>query len=211
MTRALLVALALLGATTAQADRGAFTLDVGGGGTLQRVPAPFTSGGASTLGFAPSVQLHARFALTNMFEVGASGFFEVPGTYFHNGVVVEQSGGVYPGTLRHAYHRYGALVGARAVFGMVWGPYVQLEVGWAHRSYDGLTAIDDTNPSYPQDYFLGLGSLVRDNLVGAATVGIQWTGDNFVVALAPRFDFVVGRDSTFNFTLPLTVGWAFYP
>lgn len=201
---------ALLASPSAFADRGALSFDLGGGMALQNVAAPYTQGAAPLLGFDPTFQLGARYALTNMFELTLEGWFEIPATYFHNNVNVVLDGKTYSGTLQHNSHRYGALAGVRAVFGYAWRPFVGLEVGWAHRSFDDLKHIDDRDPATPIDYQLDLKGTTRDNLTAAAYVGLQWVGDNFSVSLSPRFDYVIGIDAAWTLTLPLTIGWSFY-
>jgi hypothetical protein len=195
---------------SAFADRGALTLDVGGGIAVEGVAAPYVSGGTRLWGFDPAVQLALRYAVTHVFEITVDGVFTTPSVWYHNAAVVSQGGASYTGTLQHKLYRVGALVGVRAVFGLTWRPFVQLQVGWSHRSFYGFRHIDDQEPGLAQDYYLSLPPVSRESFVAAASGGIQWCGDNLCVSLAPRLEWLVGANPMPVISIPVSIGWSFY-
>lgn len=201
----------LLVAVPASADRGAITVDAGGGLTALSVAAPFASPTKSLTSSAPVAWLGGRYAFSNSFEVGVAAFYEPSVNLFHNGVTVETANGQFPGTLNHQLHRYGGLVGARYVRGMVFRFTAGLDLGWSHRVYAGFRHIDDTDAANPVDYGLDLPAFSTDNLVVAPLAGIEWAaGDHWSLSLLPRFEVLVGPDMTYAITVPLVVSWSWY-
>ena len=91
--------LCALAPCSSLADRGALSLEGGGGLTALNQPAPYASPSASTLGGAATIVLGGRYALTNSWEVALWGFYEPPVTYWHNGVTTVTADGAFPGTL----------------------------------------------------------------------------------------------------------------
>jgi hypothetical protein len=88
---------------------------------------------------------------------------------------------------------------------------VGVDLGWSHRSYSKLDAINDSNRSAPFDYGLGLSSYSADNLVVSPVLGLEWVvGDHYSLSLMPRFEFLVGKDRTWAFTAPLTFSWSWF-
>lgn len=206
-----LSAFVVLFSTAAAADRGAITIDAGGGLTALSLPAPFAVPSKSLTSSSATAWLGGRYALTNSFELGASAFYEPPVEVFHNGVVVHTSNGEFPGTLNHRLQRYGGLVGARYVRGMVFRFTAGLELGWSHRSYSAFRHIDDTNPANPVDYGLSLPEFTTDNVVIAPLAGVEWAvGDHWSVSVLPRFEILAGPDMTYAVTVPLLVSWSWY-
>lgn len=203
--------IAVLFSTAATADRGAITIDAGGGLTAISLPAPFAIGANNLSSSSATAWLGGRYAISNSFELAASAFYEPPVDVFHNGVVVHTSNGDFPGTLEHKIQRYGGLVGARYVRGMIFRFTAGLELGWSHRAYSGFRHIDDTDPANPVDYGLALPSFTTDNVVIAPLAGIEWAaGDHWSVSLLPRFELLAGPDMTYAVTVPLVVSWSWY-
>ena len=203
--------LCVLVSAVALADRGALSVEGGGGMTALNQPAPYASPSASTLGGAATIVLGARYALTNNWEATVWGFYEPQVAYFHNGINITTSDGAFPGTLSEQLTRFGGLAGVRHVWGSVFRFAVGLDVGWSHRSYSKLDAINDTSPSAPVDYGLGLASYSTDNLVLSPMLGVEWAvGDHYSFSLMPRFELLIGRDKTWAFTAPLCFSWSWY-
>jgi hypothetical protein len=205
----LLVALTV--PRTAFADRGALTLDVGAGGTVLALRAPYapSSGPAPGLSFLASLGL--RYALENWVEIEASSYVEPPVTYFHNGVAVRAPGGPFRGTLKHRFYRYGALLGGRVVSGKVWRVLAAADVGWSHRAYSGFQHIDDSHPNAPRDFGLSLPDFTLDNWVLCATAGIEWAeGDRWSVSFLPRYEQLLGASSTFALSARLFFSFSWY-
>ena len=206
---ALIVLLSLPGLV--RAERGSLSAEVGGGLTLSSMPAPGVRAAPELWGFDASVELAVRYGLFHWLEVGARAFFAPPSTWYHHGAVVEQGGESYRGTLVHESFGLGAAAGLRLVLGHEWRPYLQLDVGWAHRSFDEVRLLGDSPSGAVQDLGLGLGSSSRDDALLSLGVGLQWTGDHFFVSVSPRFDCIAGSAPAFAFTLPVALGWSFYP
>ena len=200
-----------IAAPAALADRGALSLDVGAGGSMLALPAPYAPSSASTPGTSFTTSLGLRYALSNWLEFEASAFFEPPVTYFHNGVTVRAQGADLAGTLRHRFYRYGFLVGARLVTGKVWRFLGGASVGWSHRAYSNFQHVDDSQPNNARDYQLSLADLTRDNLVVSALAGIEWAvGDHWSLSLLPRYEQLLGADSTFALSARIVFSWSWY-
>ncbi len=206
----LLVAITVCGGV-ASADRGALTVDVGGGVTGLRLGAPFARPQVAVNGVAPAVWLGGRYALRNELELALGGFYEPPVTYWHHNVTVPTERGEFPGTLTHRMHRYGAVVGARYLHGMVWRATVGLDVGWSRRGYSDFTHLDVSEVSGPIDYELALPAFRTDNFLLAPVVGLEWAaGDHWSLSLLPRVELLLGPDPTVAITVPLTLSWSWY-
>src|SRR3974390_2418470 len=72
----------------AHADRGALSVDLGGGAAGVFLPATFADPPKTQFGSAFHIRLGVRYAVLNWLEVTSSAFFDPPVTYFHNGVTV---------------------------------------------------------------------------------------------------------------------------
>jgi len=217
MKRALSISAAFFlgiaaGPRAALADRGALSLDIGAGGSTMALPAPYAAPSGSVQGTALLTSLGLRYALQNWIELATTAFFEPPVTYFHNGVTVTSQDRSFPGTLRHRFYRYGALVGGRVVTGKVWRFVAGADVGWSHRAYSDFHHINDvTDPSNPRDYRLPLPNVTRDNLVIALLAGVEWAeGDHWSLSLLPRYEQLLGTDSTFAISARFVFSWSWY-
>lgn len=208
---ALLLASALLASAPAGAERGALTAALGGGATLLNAPVPYAPDQPGMVGTSATIRGELRYALSHRLEVGLSGFFEPPTTYFHNGISLTTANGTFPGTLTDSMYRLGGAAGARYSWGMIVRPFVGGELGWSHRSYSALQHINDvTDPAHPRDYNLGLAAYGVDNPTLTAIAGIEWLGDHFSMALAPRLELLLGTETTWAFTVPFTLAWSWY-
>ncbi len=209
MRRLLLFPLLLSAA--AWADRGALTVDVAGGGVATAVPALHSETPSSTLSFDASIWLGGRYALGNNFEVTASGFFEPPATVFQNDVRLVAGSGVYPGTTRHQFLRFGAQAGVRLVLGMRFRLHLGVEAGWCQQSYSKVQHFDVSNPEAAVDYGLSLPDESHANLVVAPLLGVEWAaGDSWSVALLPRAQLMLGSGFSWAVIVPLQFSWSWY-
>ena len=192
------------------ADRGAITVDVGGGATGIVVAAPFSNPRKAVNGLGGTVWLGGRYGLTNNLELGVSAFYSPPVAYFHHDVVVPTARGEFPGTLTHQLGRFGGMVGARYLVGMVWRLTLGVDVGWSRRSYAGFQHID-VSGAEPADYELGLPDFTTDNLLVAPIIGLEWAaGDHWSISILPRGELLLGPDATFAVTVPLVFSWSWY-
>ena len=214
-----LLTVLTLGTAPAWADRGALSVDVGGGATATLLPSPAlgvfrTVQAVTTLTTAAEGYLGLRYALSNDFEVTLGAFYEPSVTVFHNGVTLEAVQPPLtqlPGTLRHQIVRYGALAGARRLWGSVWRLFVGGEVGWAHRSYTGFAHLDDRDPAAAFDYRLDLPSASIDSFVMSAGGGLEWAfADKMSLAVSPRLQLFLGRELTLAAILPVVFSFSWY-
>lgn len=192
--------LVLLWSGLAGADRGALSVDVGAGGVATEVPALHVATPKSTLSFDASFWLGGRYALSNGFEVSVTGFFEPPATVFQNDIEVVGDFGVFPGSTRHHFTRFGAQAGVRLVLGMRIRLHVGLEAGWCQGVYSKLQHFNVSSPEGAVDYGLVLPDVVRGAFVLSPLVGVEWTSaDSWSLSLLPRAQF---------FTAEHGIGWA---
>ncbi|MDP1918984.1 MAG: hypothetical protein Q8L14_22230 [Myxococcales bacterium] len=208
--RLFLVLLVLI-ATVAAADRRALSVDVAGSWNGGAVPAPMAANPKSTLGFGPAIWLGARYGLSHHLEATATGFFETPTTMFHNGLTLRSGGSDFVGTLQHSTTRFGGLVGARYVFGLVWRVHVGLEVGLSQRLNTQLLMIDDRDPSAPVDYGLMLPNASQTQFAISPVLGLEWqAGDHFSFAVLPRAQILVGGALSWAVIVPLQFSWSWF-
>lgn len=210
-TRAVIVAAALgLAPTLAAADRGALTLELGP--AVSAVAASPSQGtGSSTLGTGAGGTAGIRYAISNRFELAATGFWEAPADYFHSDVEMGSATGAVRGTLSERTQRYGALAGVRFVKGYVWRLHLGAEVGWAHESYTRRDLIDVSAPGNEHSLGLGLRDRVTDSLMLAPVTGVEWQfTDHWTVSVMPRLQFAVGGVNRLGLLVPVTVGYSWY-
>ena len=211
--------LVLCLALPAQADRGALTFELGGGGsgTLLTAPSPggFTLRTSTTTPVTSGTGwLGVRYALSNNLELGVSGFYEPTVSVFHNQIVLDSATpptSTFPGTLNHRHSAYGALAGARWVMGSVWRFSFGLDVGWARRNYTALAHYDDRNPTAATDYRLPLTDFATDMALLSAATGLEWAfSDKLSIAVLPRVHFGLGRGGVPALVLPVVVSYSWY-
>ena len=196
----------------ALADRGAVSVEGGAGWTTLNQPAPYAKPSAATLGGAASFSLGGRYGLSNDYELSLAGFFEPPVTYFHNSITIATSSGNFPGTLSEQQMRMGALLGLKRVWGSVFRFSLGLDAGWSHRAYSKLSALNDTHPNAIAAYDgLKLPDYSTDNVVVAPMAGLEWAlGDYSSVSVCQRVEFLLGKESTWAVSVPVTFAWSWY-
>ncbi len=210
MKRLLVLTLLSL-ASLASADRRALSVDVAGSWNGGAVPAPMAAAPKSTLGFGPAVWAGARYGLSHNLEATATAFFETPTTMFHNGLTLRSAGSDFVGTLEHSTMRFGGLVGARFVFGLVWRVHVGFEAGVSQRLNTQLRMIDDRDPSTPVDYGLGLANTAQTQLALSPVVGLEWqAGDHYSFSVLPRAQVLVGGPLAWSVIVPLQFSWSWF-
>lgn len=206
---ALSVFLILVAPAAARADRGALSLELGAGGSIVNVRAPYATGAPSQLGTSWATSLGASYGLSNHLELTGRFFWEPSEQFVHSGVTVQSAAGALTGSLREETQRFGALAGGRLVFGYVWRFFVGAEVGWSDRSFSRLDHFDVSSGT-PRSYGLRLAETSQSAIALAPTVGVQWTSDHYAIGMAPRFEILVGGASTWALVAPLTLAWSWY-
>ena len=206
----IITCILLCTASMAFADRRALSVDVGAGWNFAGVNAPGAFPPHSTLTMGPSVWLGGRYALTHHVEVSAVGFFDVPVTVAHNGIVLRTTAGDFPGTLVHQTLRYGGQAGARVVFGMVWKFVAGLDLGVSARNYSAQRMLNDVGPEVI-DYGLSLSDVTRVAFVASPLVGVEWAaGDKWSLAVLPRAQLQFGAQFEWAIIVPLQFSWSWY-
>jgi hypothetical protein len=205
----ILLVIALLPRVTA-ADRGALTLEVGPALTL--LPsAPSDGTGGSVNGTVGGVLLGGRYAVRNSLELTGAAFYEAAATFFHPGVHLASGAGSFDGTLSERTTRYGALVGARVVRGIVLQYHFGAEVGWAHQVFRSRDLVNVSDPANPHSFGLGLKDASHDALVLAPLAGVEWqVADHWTVAVTPRAELMLGGAGSFAFMVPVTMGYSWF-
>jgi hypothetical protein len=208
--RVLAVSVLVL-ATAAAADRGALTVDAAGGVSATSVAAPEASPAKSTTSFAGSIWLGARYALSNTLELTATGFFEPPVMIGQNGITLHDAAGDFPGTLTHAFTRYGGQVGARIVRGYDWRFVAGLELGFAQRAYSQLAMLNDSNPSNVVSYGLTLPDRNAPAFVVSPCIGVEWVpADAWSLSVLPRAQLLLGTGVTWAVVVPIQLSFSWW-
>jgi hypothetical protein len=203
-------ALVFVAARPARADKGALTLELGGGVAILRAPAQYADNSAAQVGSVPEIVVAGRYALTNWLELSATAFGEPSESFFVPGTTITSDAGKLTGTLQMDVQRYGLLAGVRLLHGNVWRLIVGADVGWALTMYSSMHLIDDSGPSAGRDFGLALPDKNVNCLVLAPSAGVSWVGDKLSVTLVPRFEVLVVGPATWAISIPLTIGWDFY-
>src|SRR5262245_1260229 len=137
----------LLAPGVTRADRGALSLDLGTGVTALALRPPYAESGSMGWSVAFSVSFGLRYALTNQLELTLGGFYDLPVHVSHPGASIPTvDSGTFTGTLDYELSRFGVVVGARYVTGLVVRFSVGGEVGWSRQSYSGLQLRDPARP-----------------------------------------------------------------
>lgn len=206
-----LLLLSMLLSSAALADRGALSVDVGGGGVATAVPALRSQTAKSTVSLDGSIWLGGRYALSNFLEVSLTGYFEPPATLFQNGVDLVTESGTYPGTTRHQFLRFGGQAGVRLVLGMRLRFHLGVEAGWCQQLYSQQQHFDVTNPEAAVDYGLSLPDESRANFVVSPLIGLEWAaGDSWSLSLLPRAQLMFGNGFSWAVIVPLQFSWSWY-
>ena len=201
----------LVGASPAWADRGALSLDLGGGATVLRIAAPYVTTPADTWAVSPAFNVGLRYALTNAVELSVAGFYELPAHYAYANVAVQPPDSEpLPGTLSHDLAHFGVTAGLRYVFGTVLRPFVGLEGGWSHRAYSDVHHLN-TNVQPSQDYNLGLSDFGTDNILLQPLVGLEWAfADHASVSVIARVPILLGPEATVGISVSLVFSYSWF-
>ena len=214
MGRALIPAFALgvlLSALPAAADRGALSVDGGGGGTAFQLTPPFTKSTQSVLATTFNATLGVRYALWDWLELGVSGFYEPNVPVYYDNVTLSTDNGDFSGKLGHKFNRFGALGGAYYKFGSVLRPTLGIEAGWSRRAYSDFHLYDVDDAHNPIDYHLTLPNFATDNFTLGAVLGLEWCITDHIGAMAslkPRA--MLGPDSRLSLTGTITLSYSWY-
>lgn len=208
---AIAVAAGLAIPRPALADRGALTFEVAPALTLFPSLDPPLGKGPGLTGTAGGGLLGVRYGLRNDLELSATVFYELAADYSHHGVRYSTGGLTLPGVLESRASRYGALVGARLVWGRIWRFHLGAEVGWAHQTFENLDLIDVSAPASVHSYGLGLKGRSRDALILTPLVGVEWqVSDRWSVTFTPRLEVMVGGVGRVGLVVPVGVGYSWY-
>jgi len=211
LARRLAGALAVLLPLPGLADRGALTLEVGGDLAITRLTPSVGSGDAveGTLGGA---EIRIRYALTNRYELEASGFWNASATFVNSNVHAMSGGGPVTGALRREVGRGGAAVGARYVAaGSIWRVPLGIDVGWLRTSSSNQDLIDLSNPQNPVSFGLNIEPTRTDRFFVAPFAGLEWVAtDHFSVSVVPRLELPIGSGSSAAIVFPFTLGFSWY-
>jgi opacity protein-like surface antigen len=193
-----------------RADRGALTLEVGPALTVLDA-SPSQGSGSGTLGTASGAAFGMRRALSNDFELAATGLWEASVEYFHSGVDFTTGTATVHGTLAETVRRYGGTVGVRIVRGYVWRLHLGLDVGWIRTTYTHRDLLDVSVPGNEHSFGLALRDRVSDRLVLAPVAGAEWqVTDHWAVTLMPRLELLSGGASRVGLFLPMTIGYSWF-
>jgi hypothetical protein len=215
-TTAKLMILAVLAVSAvspvpARADRSALTLEGGASFVATRLsPSPGT--GDAVLGSLGGAELRVRYALTNRFEVQATGFWNLSASFVNTSVRATAGAGPVTGDLRRDVGRLGASVGARFIaIGSVWRVPVGLDAGWLQTRFEKQDLLDRSDPQNPVSFGLRIESSHSDRLFVAPFAGVEWlASDHFSVSVLPRLELPIGGSSSPALVIPFTIGWSWY-
>ncbi|MFT3714020.1 MAG: hypothetical protein QM817_40685 [Archangium sp.] len=158
-----------------------------------------------------SAWLGGRYAISNNFEVTATGFVEPPATVFQNDVNLVTESGRYPGTTRHQFMRFGAQGGVRLVFGMIVRFHLGLELGWSQAMYSGQQHFDVTNAESATNYGLTIPDASIPSAVLSPNLGIEWCfRDNWSLSLLPRAQLQLASTVSWAVIVPIQLSWSLY-
>jgi len=195
----------------ARADRGALTLELSPALTWWPSMGPAVGRGPGVNGTTAGGLASVRYALRNDLELTVSGFYEAAADFTNPGTSVGTDAGPLTGTLTARTSRWGALLGARWVHGLVWRWFVGGELGWAQQSFSRLDLINVSDPANPDSFGLGLADRTRGALILSPLAGVEWQfADHWTVAVTPRVQVMVGGAGTVAVVLPVSVGYSWY-
>jgi hypothetical protein len=203
--RARLLLLLVTVAGAAHADRGELSLELGLGGSLANVHAPYADGSPAKVGTTSAFSLGVTYGKTNFLELDAKAFWELPATFVHNGVTVQG----FPGDLQESSQRFGALAGVRFVTAYSWRVFIGVDAGYSIRMFSDLNHFDVSEPA-PRSDRLQLANTTQGAIVVAPSAGVAYAGDHYVIGLAPRFEALLGSPTTWSFVVPLTLSYGWY-
>ena len=203
--RLILIGVLLLGARSARADRGAFTLEASAGPTVESVRLPPSLGNASQVGTTVSLNVAGWYSLTNNVEFGVRAFWEPSADWVHEGA----SSGQFDGSLTSTSTRFGGVAGARFVRGVEWQFMAGLSAGFSQRMFSNLNLYDVSGAS-PRSFGLELAAVSTTSVLLCPSVGFRWTGDRLAIGIEPRVELLFGPGAMWAVSIPLTLSWSWY-
>jgi hypothetical protein len=172
---------------------------------------PALGSGSGVSGTAAGALVGIRYGLRNDLELTASGFYEVPADYAHTEVTLDTDVGALGGSLKSTTSRWGALVGARYVRGLVFRVHFGAEIGWTQQTFTKLDLVNVSDRSHPHSYGLGLPDESQGAVVIAPLAGIEWQfTDHWSVSFTPRAQLMLGGVGTVAVVLPFSAGYSWY-
>lgn len=206
----LLGTIVALAPRLAAADRGAFTLDASGLGSVSSLP-PSVGSGTQVTGTSLGGMLGVRYAPAQWLEFSAGGFYEAPATYFHAGTTISNDNGIFTGTLQSRVSSWGLTFGARYVHGLVWRYFLGLEVGFSRRTNSRLDLIDVADPASPRSFGLALTDATTTALLLSPIAGLEWAlSDHVTLGVSSRLQVHVAERSIVELLVPVTVSYSWY-
>jgi hypothetical protein len=195
----------------AVADRGALTLEVSPAFTWWPAWGPPVGSGSGVSGWTAGGLLGLRYAVRNELELTATGFYEVPADFTNPGTTVDAGTVPLTGTTRATVSRWGVLLGARWVQGLVWRWFVGAELGYAQQQIKGVDLIDVSDPVNPRSFGLEFPVQNEGAFVLSPLAGIEWQfADRWSVAFTPRLQVMLGGVSRVAVVLPVSLGYSWY-
>lgn len=205
------LAISAVAPQRAFADRTALTLEAGGALVATRL-SPSLGSGDPVMGSLAGAELRVRYALTNRFEVQATGFWNASATFVNTSVHATAGAGPVTGDLRRDVGRLGASVGARFIaIGSALRVPVGVDAGWMRTRLEKQDLLDRSDPQNPVSFGLRIDSTISDRLFVAPFAGVEWVAtDHFSVSIVPRLELPIGGSLAPALVVPLTVGWSWY-
>ena len=195
----------------AHAERGALSLDVGSGAALVSVRAPYAEGAPSQLGTTVITSLGFRYAVADAFELGAASFYEPPTTFTYPAAQVLSPAGSLAGILSARTQQLSFVVRGRFVHGFAWRLVAGADVGLAIRSFTDLAHYHVTDSSNAaRTYGLPLHDTSQKTFMVGPSVGVEWSGDQFTIGVAPRLQLYAGSMPTWSVALPISLSWTWF-
>ncbi len=210
-TFAIVAGLVAIAPRSAQADRGALTVELAPVITWWPSMGPAVGSGSGVNGTTGGGLIGIRYALRNDLEFTASGFYERPADFTTPGTTVDTEAGPLTGTLTARTSRWGLLAGGRWVHGLVWRWFVGGELGWLQESFTQMDLINVSDPSNPQSFGLALADRTGGAFVISPLAGVEWQfKDHWSLAFTPRVQVMVGGVGKVGVVLPVSVGYSWY-
>ena len=195
----------------ARGDRGALSVEASPILTWWPSMPPALGSGSGVSGTAAGALVGVRYGLRNDLELTASAFYEAPADYTHTGVTLDIEVGPLSGTLTSRASRWGALIGARYVRGLVFRVHMGAEIGWTQQTITKLDLVNVSDPSNPHSYGLGLPDESQGAFVIAPLAGVEWqVTDRWSVSFTPRAVLSFGGVGRLAVHLPIAVGFSWY-
>ncbi len=207
--------LGLLLPNSAEAEKGALSLDVAVGpqSTLLSPPLPPAESDALQVSVAPGISLSARYSLTHDLSLGLSFSGEPWRRVVHDGTVWVGEAGEDPllGRFVHSYAAFSVSCVARFYLaGYDWRFFVEPQVGWSRRMHKNLDHLR-VEEGRLASYGLALEALSTNDLTVGTGLGMEYVWDRVAVGLRGLAELVNGNDRAYRARLLLHAAYDFYP